>query len=230
MFERVLLALDGPEAPDALLADLSRVFGSPEPEIVMLDFGAAFRPGMEELRARRVRRPSASAEAILEVARTSEASILATANPSRPLRGCPVPLLRFAAEPRELRTVLLPVDGSVDWKAAAACAVEIARRHEAQVIVLRTCAPERREAAGRMAREVCGELVAAGVVAYAFVEEGPSARAVVDAAAAHEVDLIVMAAEGPVEDVVREARIPVMAVPESCAKLWVEPARELVED
>jgi hypothetical protein len=143
---------------------------------------------------------------------------------------------RTDEEPRDIRSILLPVDESLDWKAGAVGAAEIARRHAAQVVVLRACAPDGREAAERSAHEICGELVAAGVVACALVEDGPPA--ILEAAAAREVDLIVrtereregLRSPGAADDVHLGARVPVLTVPEALAGAWTPPARELVGD
>ncbi|HEX7899183.1 MAG TPA: universal stress protein [Planctomycetota bacterium] len=209
-------------------------------------------------RTTRLARRGAPVEEILAVVEGTEASLVAMASQGRHglarllfgsliervIRSCPAPVLAVRAkedvEPRDVHTVLLPIDESLDWKASAACAADLARRHEAAVIVLRATSPEGREAAERQAHELCGELVSAGVVAYAFVEEGAPASVIPRAAADHEADLIVMATHprhglsrlrlgGVMEDVLREARVPVMAVPAALSTAWV-PAQAMVEE
>lgn len=157
----------------------------------------------------------------------------------RVIRACPAPVLAVHdVEPRDIHTLLLPIDDSLDWKASAACAAEVARRHEASVVLLRATSSARREEAERQVHELCGDLVAAGVVTYAFVEEGPPAEAILKAGAEHEADMIVMATHsrrgqsklrlgGVAEEVLRDARVSVMAVPAALSTAWV-PA--LVED
>lgn len=235
MFDRVVMPLDGPQ--DAVVGALSRILGR-EPEIVGVELEgstAGFAAG------RVLRRRGDPARAILDAVHSVDASLVAMpARETGLLRDCPVPVLTLRPDTaaREIREILLPVDPSLDWKAAAVAATEIARRHEAQVIVLRACAPEGRDAAERSAHEICGELVAAGAVAYAFVEEGPLAPAILEAAAAHEADLIVMTegereeprGSGAADEVLRNARVPLLSVPEAMAKAWTPPPRELVED
>lgn len=159
----------------------------------------------------------------------------------RVIRACPAPVLAVHAgdvEPRDIHTLLLPIDESLDWKASAACAAEVARRHDASVVLLRATSSARREDAERQVHELCGDLVAAGVVTYAFVEEGPPAELILKAGAEHEADMIVMATHsrrgqsklrlgGVAEEVLRDARVPVMAVPAALSTAWV-PA--MVED
>lgn len=192
-----------------------------------------------------IQRRGTPAEAILEAVKSTDASLVAMATHGRRgfsrfvfgsvtesvLHDCPVPLLtiRGDGEPRDVRTILMPVDESTDWKAAAAFAAEIARRHDAQVVALRASAPQGREEAEARVHEICGELVAAGVVAYAFVEDLPAGKAILEAASAHEVDLIVLSSRpgGVAEEVLREARVPMLAVPAAYSTAWVPP--ELAE-
>ena len=266
MFDRIVVPFDDPEVLDAVLPALSRVIGPRDSEILLLKMERTGESAaIDDLPAKHftdpsrvtlLRRHGPPVEEILQVVESSEASLVAMAIHARHglsrllfgsvaervIRSCPRPVLAIRAdvEPRELRTILLPIDEGLDWKASAACAADVARRHEASVVVLRATSSAEREAAERQAHELCGELVAAGVVAYAFVEEGLPAAVIPQAAADHEADLIVMATHerhglsrlrlgGVMEEVLREARVPVMAVPAALSTAWV-PAQALVEE
>lgn len=202
-----------------------------------------------------IRRQGTPVEETLSAVESTQASLVAMATHGRQglsrllfgsvtervIRACPAPVLAVRAgdvEPREIHTLLLPIDESLDWKASAACAAEVARRHEASVVLVRATSSARREEAERQVHELCGDLVAAGVVTYAFVEEGPPADVILKAGAEHEADMIVMATHsrrglsklrlgGVAEEVLRDARVPLMAVPAALSTAWV-PA--LVED
>lgn len=247
MFDRIVVPLDAPEEAETLLGALSDMLGPrPGAEILLLNAegleGVAFRHFPDSGRVRILRRPEAPLEAILEAVGASERSLVAlTARDrrgqagllfgsvtERVLRDCPAPVLAVRGEGRPPQVLLLPMDESPDWKAAAACAIDLARRHEARVVVLRTAEEVEGAAALRQAQEACGALVAAGVVAHAFAEEGPPGRTILAAAAAHEADLIVMATRSErrqrpravTEEILHGARVSLMTVPAAMVRAW----------
>jgi nucleotide-binding universal stress UspA family protein len=180
---------------------------------------------------------------ILEVARERDASLIAMATHGRRglerwlfgsvtelvLRESPVPVLavrRAAGRPAPRpRTLLVPLDGSLDARSAIPTAVKLARRFGARVLLLRAVEGDalRREAARRRLLEIGRGLAAAGVPGQALVSGGPPAEAILRTCAEQAVDLIVMATHGRrgwarlqggsvTEDVLRGAPVPVLAV------------------
>jgi nucleotide-binding universal stress UspA family protein len=259
VLEAVLPALSrviGQRDHETVLLKLERPVAGPPEEEAGHDEDVLARFFKDTSQVKRVRRQGTPVEEILAAVESADASLVAMATHGRQglarllfgsviervVRACPAPVLAVRAsgdvEPRDIHTLLLPIDESLDWKASAACAADVARRHEASVVVLRATSPAGREAAERQVHELCGELVAAGAVTYAFVEEGAPAEVILKAGAEHEADMIVMATHsrrglsrlrlgGVAEEILRDARVPVMTVPAALSTAWV-PA--LVED
>jgi nucleotide-binding universal stress UspA family protein len=136
--------------------------------------------------------------------------------------------------------ILVPLDGSARSSAAVPYAEALARRFEAEIVLLsvrelsvptvgaayaEALEPGRRHEEGEEASEVAAQdLARKGVRARALVWEGDPAARILDAGRASSVDLIVMATHGRsglarwtlgsvTETVLRAATVPVLVVP-----------------
>ncbi len=190
-----------------------------------------------------VERIGSSVDGILDVARQERATMIAMATHGRHglgrlvfgsvtehvLRDSPVPVLavRIAADLQArgtVETILVPQDGSPESRAALLPAIDLARRFDSRLVLFRALTSSGDAGAERALQETCGSVVAAGVVAHAFVEEAKVAStAILAACEAHRADLIVMATHGRsglarlqagsvTEAVLRETRVPLLAV------------------
>lgn len=267
MVERVVVAVDGSTAAEAVLPALERLIGARPAELILTRIravvpvyaaagAAAFVPEepsdyLRDLAARvgarmpgvrTEERVGTPARGILDVARESDATLIAMATHGRRgwgrllfgsvtedvLRESPVPVLavRIGAEPPQRRpaSLLVPLDAALDTRSAIPPAVKIARRHGARLLLLRAVEePGRREPARRALEEIVRGLAAAGVPGVALMSERAPAEAIRAACLAQPVDLIVMATHGRrgwnrlhagsvTEDVLRAAPVPVLAV------------------
>jgi len=142
-----------------------------------------------------------------------------------------------------LKTLLVPVDFSAATRALVEVAISEARRADARVLLLHVAAPEPdfvpyavgpqtvrdqraeelREEHGRM-HELAAEFQAHGVEAEGRLVAGPTVQTILEQAAEHDAERIVMATHGHglwhrvllgsvSEGVLRRARVPVLLVP-----------------
>lgn len=139
------------------------------------------------------------------------------------------------------KTILVPIDGSTGSERILLFAEHLARRDQAQVVVIHAyCVPDAyawaegyaqltaayEAIANEVVQDAVDALVAAGVAASADVRQGDPVDAILDAVRVHQADLIVMGSRARQNDNVADALlgsvstavllrtyIPVMVVP-----------------
>jgi nucleotide-binding universal stress UspA family protein len=133
------------------------------------------------------------------------------------------------AEDRPIRTILLPLDGSKRSSAIVPCATEMATLFASRVILLRVVEPTDKKGSDDGATSVAHlnrfslALEMKGLETLSMVRQGKPAQKILEAARAHEADLIAMATHGRsglsrlvsgsvTEKVLREAPCPMLVV------------------
>jgi nucleotide-binding universal stress UspA family protein len=147
-----------------------------------------------------------------------------------------------SARPQHLRTIVVGTDFSPTASAALKWAIEIAKAHEARIVIVHALAPpmppavspdfvtlppdfheQFRDAATRKLAAAVEETSAAGVEASSDLDIGPSSPLVLELATKHAADLIVIGTRGltgfrhlllgsTAERVVQNATVPVLTV------------------
>jgi nucleotide-binding universal stress UspA family protein len=188
-----------------------------------------------------VRQEKATLVALATHGRTGLRRILFGSVAEQVLRKSPIPVLAVRPfwsyevvrpEPG-IRNILVPLDGSMTSRAVLDPAADLARLCEARIVLLHALDPKERrtredrakerDAALAYLKEAEGDLAKRGVASLSLVDDGAAAKLILDAARAHEADLIAMTTHGRAglsrmiagsvtEEVLRKATVPLLVV------------------
>lgn len=204
------------------------------------------------VRARSIMKVGNPAETILDVAAEIKASMIAMSTHGRSgvqrwifgsvtekvLRASPVPVfvVRSFGEAREIRRILVPIDGSDLSFAVLAQARGLAKLFDSEIVVLHVIEePDRTFVEEKLQKRLSSaipDLEGAGIRVRLLVRNGDPAAQILDVAKSEAADLVAMSTHGRsglgrwvfgsvTERVLREAAMPILVV-------RVAPARKLV--